>query len=273
MISLAHDDADLAEAYDRLSDSQYEAGRLLLEKLRLEPGQTVVDVGCGTGRLAAAALQRIGRGGHLVGIDPLPERVTIAARNVHALNAVFRVGRGEDLDALDGGSADSIYLSAVFHWIEDKPRALREFLRVLRPGGRLGITTNAKELAPALTLSRVTREVLSREPYRRFLTGEPFAPFRNGVTTTELIDLLVAAGFGVEDVQLVPFLRRYGSGKTVVQFVEASTFGNYVGFLPQSLRDQARDEIASELEKARGAGGIELQTYTVYAVGRKPTRG
>lgn len=270
MISLAIDDTRLAEAYDRLSDSQFESGSMLLEKLGLRPGQTVVDVGCGTGRLGAAALERIGPGGRLIGIDPLPERVAIATRRVCSGNARFHTGRGEDLSAVESAVADVVYMSAVFHWVEDKPRALGEIKRVLRPGGRLGLTTNSKELGTAMTLSRVTASVLSRAPYREHVGAEPFAPFRNGVTTTELIRLLVKAGFTVDDLQIVPLQRCYGSGETILDFVESSTFGNYLEPVPARLRDQARGEIVAELEKARTNDGISLQQHTLFAVARKP---
>src|SRR5271166_3089920 len=123
MTSLSHDTSHLAETYDRLSDSQFEGGKRLVERLGLKAGDRVLDVGCGTGRLARWIAERVAPGGAVVGIDPLVERVAFASE-----------------------SFDAVCMSAVFHWVNDKPKALNEARRVLRAGGRLGVTTLPREL-------------------------------------------------------------------------------------------------------------------------------
>ena len=68
----------LAQTYDTVSDSQFANGKRLVEQLGVGVGQRVLDIGCGTGRLAFHVLERIGPRGELIGIDPLPERIAIA---------------------------------------------------------------------------------------------------------------------------------------------------------------------------------------------------
>src|SRR5258708_17201527 len=137
MTSLAHDSPELAETYDRLSDSQFAGGKSLVGRLDVKEGDRVLDVGCGTGRLARWIASITGAAG-VVGIDPLVDRVQVARTNSQGI--AFEVGSAEDLGAFADGSFDVVCMSAVFHWVADKPEALRGVRRVLKPGGRLGPT-------------------------------------------------------------------------------------------------------------------------------------
>src|SRR5262249_8757268 len=142
--SFTDDTSQLAETYDRISDFQFEGGKRLVERLNLQAGERVLDVGCGTGRLAHWIAERVGPTGSVAGIAPLAERIALATARADAIT--FAVGQAEDLGAFADESFDAVTMSAVFHWVADKPRALAEIRRVLRPGGRLGVTTIAGEL-------------------------------------------------------------------------------------------------------------------------------
>lgn len=106
-------------------------------------GDHLVDVGCGTGKLAVAASRLVGAGGSVVGIDATPEMIDLAnSRAAHETSgARFRVGVAEHLPFADG-SQDAVTSSYFFHHLPSdvKPLAMREMWRVLKPGGRLIIT-------------------------------------------------------------------------------------------------------------------------------------
>jgi ubiquinone/menaquinone biosynthesis C-methylase UbiE len=269
MVLLNLDNPELAKSYDDLSDTQFHQGCALVERLGVKAGDRVLDIGCGTGRLGFHVLQIIGPSGRFTGIDPLPARVAIAnAKNSHP-NARFLDGRAEDLSFVADASMDVVYLSAVFHWVADKEKALRESRRVLRPGGRVGITTSARELMVATTLHQATTEVFKNEPYRRHVRPEDMAMFADHLTTTELIEMLARVGLAMGELHVEVRSWEHASGREAVRFLEASSFGNYLARLPDGLREQARNDLVAEFDRRRVAGRVQVDGYGMAAIARK----
>ncbi len=75
-VSLENDTAELANSYEEASVIQFDHGKILIDALRIRPGENVLDIGCGTGRLAEFVAKIVGPAGTIVGIDPLgvPDR-------------------------------------------------------------------------------------------------------------------------------------------------------------------------------------------------------
>ncbi len=101
-----------------------------------DPGQTVLDLGCGAGLDTLLAARRVGPSGKAIGVDMTPEMVAKARHNAEALglgNVEFLRGEVEHLPLPDG-SVDRMISNGVFNLCPDKPAVLTEVFRVLKSG-------------------------------------------------------------------------------------------------------------------------------------------
>jgi arsenite methyltransferase len=126
-----------------------------LRRAAIEPGETVLDLGCGAGIDSILAAQRTGPAGRVLALDFLPEmleRTAAAAAEAGLANVEPLEG---DIEAipLPDASVDHVISNGVINLVPRKARALAECARVLRPGGRLTVsdlTVDEEELPPEI---------------------------------------------------------------------------------------------------------------------------
>ncbi|GGI09209.1 class I SAM-dependent methyltransferase [Egicoccus halophilus] len=121
----------------------YEPGVVsrLVERLALAPGRRVADVGAGTGKLTRRLLAT---GAEVIAVEPMAGMREQLAHSVRDDRLRIVAGTAESLP-LEDASLDAVTAAQAFHWF-DGPRALREFARVLRPGGSLAVLFNRRDL-------------------------------------------------------------------------------------------------------------------------------
>lgn len=112
----------------------------MLRLARLQPGESVLDVGCGTGTLAMLARRQVAPGGAVCGIDASPEMIARANRKARraGLDISFKNAFAQSLPFSDG-CFDVVLTTIMLHHLPKKSRAelAREIRRVLKPGGRV----------------------------------------------------------------------------------------------------------------------------------------
>jgi SAM-dependent methyltransferase len=115
---------------------------LPVEHAGLQPGRTVLDLGCGAGLDAFVARNEVGPTGRVIGVDMTAEMIAKARDNAAKLgldNVEFRLGEIEHLP-VRSGTVDVVISNCVLNLVPDKQRAFAEVHRVLRPGGHFCIS-------------------------------------------------------------------------------------------------------------------------------------
>ncbi len=151
----------------------------LRSKLALRPGQTVLDLGAGTGKFSKRLLAT---GATVIALDPVPAMLDELRRQQPGIDA--REGSAESIPAADA-SLDAVVCAQSFHWFATA-EALREVYRVLRPGGRLGLVWNVRdETVPwVAALTEIIEPFGGDTPryhtqaWRRVFPAEGFSPLR-----------------------------------------------------------------------------------------------
>ena len=149
----------------------------------LHPGETVLDLGSGGGIDVLLSARRVAPGGQAYGLDGSPDMITLARENTTqagVTNAEFLHGHIEDIP-LPNGHVDVVISNCVINLSADKPRVLAETFRVLRPGGRLGISDviaddglDPAQRAEAEQQTGCTTGTLTAAEYRSLLLASGF---------------------------------------------------------------------------------------------------
>ena len=215
-----------AATYDRVADPQTRWGRVVLERLPLAGDETVLDAGCGSGRVTELLFERLPRG-RVVALDASPAMIEEARRRLAPVGdrvdfVVADLGRPIGLPG--GLKADAILSTATFHWIPDHDALFRNLAAVLRPGGRLvaqcgGVGDIASIMAILATI------------------GDGWLGDKTFATPEETAARLAAAGFTDIETWLQPEPTRFAPGEPFETFLRTVILGSHLSRLPAGERD------------------------------------
>lgn len=258
----------LAPGYDRAALRLFAfAADRMVYRLRLAPGEKVLDVATGTGMAAIAAARLVGPSGRVTGIDIAEGMLDQAwenARRQGATNLDLHVMDAEHLE-FRSRYFDAVLCGAGIYYLPDIPRALKEWSRVLRPGGRLlftGFAPSAFQPMAGLLLELVAARgwPIAAQPLLWQRLGSP----------EQYRTLLAEAGFGdvgVEAEQLGYHLSGAGDWWEVVW---NSDLRRLVEGLPDAELGRLRADHQVAVEGLRTEKGIWMDVATLFASATRP---
>jgi len=210
----------------------------LVQRARLRPGESVLDVGCGTGVAARAARTAVGPGGRVVGVDV--NRYMLEVARALAPDLTFHEGDARQLPVRDH-AYDVVLCAHTLQFLADRPRVCGQLARVVRPGGRVLVSA---------------WESLDRNPYYAALADALLAVMGPGVAFAitsactlggerALRDLLAGAGLGDVTVDDVEFAVHLGD---LAKFIP-----RHIGATPMALafRGAGDEAVAAVVDDVR----------------------
>lgn len=187
----------------------------------LQPGQRMLDVGCGVGISARYFADKLGL--NVTGVDLRPAMIERARANCDgspaAVKPDFRVADAESLP-FDDETFDAVVCESVLAFVPDRARALRELIRVTRPGGWVGFTEAFWASAPNAAMEAYFRKM---EPSLHFEPSSTWEALLAGSGLTEPVVHINASTNPMKDarnqlkrVGLGPLLRAWGRSLTLL---------------------------------------------------------
>jgi len=264
----------IAPAWDRwtpvLSQWLAPVTDALLRVAAIAPGQRVLDVAAGAGEPAITIARRVGPTGSVVAVDLSEAILAYAASRAEQAglaNVETRVMDGERLDLRDATFDAAVSRLGVIYF-PDRPAAVREMWRVLRPGGRIaiaGITDPGANPFSAATFAVVARRASLPRP-------APDAPGPYSLGSAELMtSLLTAAGFLDARADIVDAPLRLRTADEAAQLQrEAFGFDGMLGGLTPLEREDTWAEVVAALRAFETADGFESAAQFIVGSGYKP---
>jgi trans-aconitate methyltransferase len=216
------------DAYDDAHSFVYEYGTDVLDLLDPEPGERVLDLGCGTGHLTSEVTDR---GATVVGLDESSEMITTARESHPTCSFVH----ADATDWVPERPFDAVFSNAALHWIDDQEAVLETVRSALGPGGRFvaefGGAGNVRAIVDALEGELTERGYDATQPWYFPSIGE-YAP------------RLEAQGFEVRLARLFDRPTQLDDGEDGL----AAWIGMFGEAFFEEVPDEERDEIIAAVE-------------------------
>ncbi len=224
--------------YDKSSSAQFKWAMDLLSKLELSGDESVLDIGCGDGKITAEIAARVPRG-HVLGIDLSKEMVEFA-RNKYPKhdyrNLAFQQKDASQLDFQD--EFDVVVSFACLHWVKDHIPVLEGIRLSLRTPGRILLQFGGKRNAGEIL--DITEDLIRTDEWSVYFQGFNFPYHFYGAE--EYRGWLKQAGLKAKRVELVP-KDMVHAGKIGLEGIIRNTWLPYTERLPEELRAKFIGEI------------------------------
>lgn len=257
-----------ADDYRQNSAAQQQWAQELIAKLNLTGNETVLDVGCGDGKVTAEIAGQL-RQGQVIGIDNSDAMIALANREYPASS--FPNLRFQQMDARELGyksQFDVVFSNAVLHWIHDHGPVLSGMFQSLKPGGKImlqmGAQDGIREFMDALN------QVLSWPEWKDYFTGFP-CPY-GFKSVADYQALLPAIGFEIERLELIEKHAIHKNAEAFKGWIR-TTWIPYTARVPENKRAEFIDAIVDQYLESNPAdkvGRVHVLMVRLEVEAKKP---
>jgi SAM-dependent methyltransferase len=238
-----------ARAYHRLSSPQFSWGQTILDRLRLRGDETVIDAGCGSGRLTAEILERLPEG-RVIAVDRSQNMLAEARQHLEPRFAGRVSYLCADLQEIASPEpVDIVFSTATLHWVLDHDRLFPRLFDLLRPGGRLVAQCGGHGNLERLR-TRAAR-LFEADPFAAYFAGapEPWS-FPDDKSTAAR---LRASGFTDIETSLERADAPFADAVTFREFLHKVVFGVHFARVPEPPRGELAAAFAGALTRLAAA--------------------
>jgi trans-aconitate 2-methyltransferase len=248
-----------AKEYERLGDPMTRWGGQVLERLQLRGDETVLDGGCGTGRVTEQLLAKLPRG-NVIGADASAKMIE-QARERFAGNPRVTLIVADLTTITLPEPVDAILSTATFHWIKDHDQLFAQLAKILKPGGQLvaqcGGATNIDGVMAAI------EEVMRSPTYAAAFDGWQ-SPWIYA-TPEETHARLARAGFTDIQTWLNPEPTTLSSREHLIDYLITIILGQHVLRLPQEQHHPFAEAVANAVLHRAGQPLIDYVRLNIMA--------
>jgi trans-aconitate 2-methyltransferase len=226
-------------SYHRIAEPQFAWGIKLIEGLTLRGDETLLDAGCGSGKLTAELLKRLPNG-RVIAVD-LSENMVAAAReflNPHFGERVICM-HSDLCELMVEKTADGVFSAATFHWVSNRGKMFERLCAALKPGGWFVAQAGGGNTLQSYW--RMADTVISREPFAQHL--KTFRRQQDYLDPEITRGQMQSAGFTNIHVTLQDAPVQFPDAAAFREFIRTVNLKNHIERLPAELRERFLDEV------------------------------
>lgn len=270
-LSYKFEDSDnFVTTYDELPLWSAQFGLMLLDHIDYKPNQTIVDIGTGTGFPLMELASRFGDSCTCYGVDIWATAMQRAEQKVnnYGLHNVQLVNSSAANLPFEDNSTDLIISNLGINNFEDAPAVFKECNRVLKPGGKLALTTNLK--GHWAEFYKIFQDVLNEMNLTDLAKKLQSDEERRGTIETTAT-LFTNAGFSISKVAEDSFSMKFASGSAFLNhhFVKLGWLGTWRGLLQSTDEVAVFTQLEERLNNLSENGGLQLTVPMAFVEGMK----
>ncbi len=252
-----------AEKYDSVKAPQVDAGKELIAMAGIRETDSVLDIGCGTGKLTVE-LARLASRGNVVGIDPSAEMLEKAVAVSSGLDNLRFVKTGaQSIDFVD--RFDFVFSNSALQWVREQAEAIRRAYRALKRGGRIAFQLPSRDFCAEFF--KYSSNAISLLGYERFFLNWEAPWFLP--SSKEYERLLDQAGFRNPKVSYKDYRIVFGSVSEILDWWSSAGLRPYLTALPEKEKEYFKYAVGMQYEQNRTTRGIEFDFRRLFAFATK----